>query len=133
MTDSLGYKAAIPGGCVSDLVSMAGTSDAGHLLKTYECRGDLAAQSPMSHVAQVTTPILILHGEDDDRCPVGQAEQWFAALRERNVPVRLVRYPGGSHLFLLNGRPPHRVDYNERIVQWLEQWIPVAGTPVSPS
>ncbi|WP_433360428.1 S9 family peptidase [Streptosporangium sp. CA-115845] len=127
------FKAAIPGGCVSDLVSMAGTSDAGHLLKTYECRGDIAAQSPMSHVAQVTTPTLILHGENDDRCPVGQAEQWFAALRERNVPVRLVRYPGGSHLFILNGRPSHRVDYNERIVEWLEQWIPVTGTPVSPS
>ncbi|WP_228644356.1 S9 family peptidase [Microtetraspora sp. AC03309] len=127
------FKAAIPGGCVSDLTSMAGTSDAGHFLKAYECRGDIAEQSPMTHVARVTTPTLILHGEDDDRCPVGQAEQWFAALREQGVPVRLVRYPGGSHLFILNGRPSHRVDYNERIVEWLEQWIPVDGTPVSPS
>ncbi|GLX02418.1 S9 family peptidase [Microtetraspora sp. NBRC 16547] len=131
------FKAAIPGGCVSDLVSMAGTSDAGHFLKTHECRGDIAAdiaaQSPMTHVARVTTPTLLLHGDADDRCPVGQAEQWFAALRERGVPVRLVRYPGGSHLFILNGRPSHRVDYNERIVEWLEQWIPVDGTPVSPS
>lgn len=127
------FKAAIPGGCVSDLTSMAGTSDAGHFLKAYECRGDIEEQSPMTHVARVTTPTLILHGEDDDRCPVGQAEQWFAALREQGVPVRLVRYPGGSHLFILNGRPSHRVDYNERIVEWLEQWIPVDGTPVSPS
>ncbi|WP_067139478.1 S9 family peptidase [Microtetraspora malaysiensis] len=127
------FKAAIPGGCVSDLVSMAGTSDAGHLLKAYECRGDITAQSPMTHVAQVTTPTLLLHGDADDRCPVGQAEQWFAALREQGVPVRLVRYPGGSHLFILNGRPSHRVDYNERIVEWLQQWIPVAGTPASPS
>ncbi|WP_218004591.1 S9 family peptidase [Microtetraspora niveoalba] len=127
------FKAAIPGGCVSDLLSLAGTSDAGHLLKVYECRGDLSAQSPMTHVARVTTPTLLLHGEDDDRCPVGQAEQWFAALREQGVPVRLVRYPGGSHLFILNGRPSHRFDYNERIVAWLQQWIPVDGTPVSPS
>ncbi|WP_066944392.1 S9 family peptidase [Microtetraspora fusca] len=127
------FKAAIPGGCVSDLVSMAGTSDAGHFLKAYECRDDITAQSPMTHVAQVTTPTLLLHGETDDRCPVGQAEQWFAALREQGVPVRLVRYPGGSHLFILNGRPSHRVDYNERIVEWLQQWIPVGGTPGSPS
>jgi dipeptidyl aminopeptidase/acylaminoacyl peptidase len=79
----------------------------------------------------VSTPTLLLHGDSDDRCPVGQAEQWFAALRERGVPVRLVRYPGASHLFILNGRPSHRADYNERIVEWLEQWISVDGTPVS--
>ncbi|MGV9306087.1 S9 family peptidase [Nonomuraea sp. NPDC004354] len=117
------FRAAIPGGCVSDLTSMSGTSDAGHLLKTFECRGDLAAQSPLTHVAGVRAATLVLHGERDDRCPVGQAEQWFAALRERGVPARLVRYPGGSHLFILNGRPSHRLDYNERIVAWLEQWV----------
>ncbi|MER7503177.1 S9 family peptidase [Nonomuraea pusilla] len=121
------FKAAVPGGCVSDLTSMSGTSDAGALLKTYECAGDVAAQSPMTHVSQVTTPTLLLHGEADDRCPVGQAEQWFAALREQGVPVRLVRYPGASHLFPLNGRPSHRYDYNERIVAWLEQWV--SGSP----
>ncbi len=117
------FKAAIPGGCVSDLTSMSGTSDAGYFLKMFECCGDLTAQSPLTHVAGVTAPTLVLHGERDDRCPVGQAEQWFAALRERGVPARLVRYPGGSHLFILNGRPSHRIDYNERIVAWLEQWV----------
>ncbi|MFD0887934.1 S9 family peptidase, partial [Streptosporangium algeriense] len=127
------FKAAIPGGCVSDLSSMAGTSDLGYLLKVHECGGDVTDHSPMENVGKVTTPTLLLHGENDDRCPVGQAEQWFAALRERGVPVRLVRYPGGSHLFILNGRPSHRTDYNERIVAWLEQWIPSAGTAVSPS
>ncbi|GAA4086223.1 S9 family peptidase [Nonomuraea soli] len=117
------FKAAIPGGVVTDLTSMSGTSDAGYYLKTYELLGDLVRQSPFTHVAKVTTPTLILQGENDDRCPVGQAEQWFAALREQGVPARLVRYPGGSHLFILNGRPSHRFDYNERIVQWLEQWV----------
>ncbi|WP_433509009.1 S9 family peptidase [Nonomuraea sp. CA-143628] len=121
------FKAAIPGGCVSDLASMAGTSDAGSLIKAYECRGDLQAQSPIAQVARVTTPTLLLHGDSDDRCPVGQAEQWFAALREQGVPVRLVRYPGASHLFILNGRPSHRYDFNERIITWLEQWV--TGSP----
>ncbi|SDK47095.1 S9 family peptidase [Nonomuraea jiangxiensis] len=121
------FKAAIPGGCVSDLASMGGTADLGLLLKEHECRGDLAAQSPITHVANVTAPTLLLHGQDDDRCPVGQAEQWFAALRERRVPVELVRYPGASHLFILGGRPSHRYDYNERIIAWLEQWV--SGSP----
>ncbi|MER6952140.1 S9 family peptidase [Nonomuraea sp. NPDC000554] len=120
------FKAAIPGGSVADLSSMVGTSDAGYFLKEYECAGGVVAQSPITHVAGVATPTLILHGENDDRCPVGQAEQWFAALRERAVPVRLVRYPGASHLFILNGRPSHRFDYNERIIAWLEQWVTVS-------
>ncbi|MEV1170772.1 S9 family peptidase [Nonomuraea sp. NPDC049784] len=121
------FKAAIPGGCVSDLTSLSGTSDLGHLMKVHEYAGDLAAQSPITHVADVTAPTLILHGEDDDRCPIGQAEQWFTALRERRVPVELVRYPGASHLFILSGRPSHRYDYNERIIAWLEQWV--SGSP----
>ncbi|WP_218125724.1 alpha/beta hydrolase family protein [Sinosporangium album] len=112
---------------------MSGTSDAGLFLKKYECVDDIAAQSPMTFVERVTTPTLILQGQDDDRCPMGQAEQWFTALRERRVPVRLVRYPGGSHLFIVNGRPSHRRDYNERIIAWLEQWIPGAGAPGSQS
>ncbi|MGR6920683.1 prolyl oligopeptidase family serine peptidase [[Actinomadura] parvosata] len=65
---------------------------------------------------------LLLRGESDDRCPIGQSEQWFAALRERRVPVELVRYPGAGHLFQGGGRPSHRYDYNERMIAWLEQW-----------
>ncbi|MEV4839965.1 S9 family peptidase [Nonomuraea sp. NPDC049486] len=121
------FKAAIPGGAVTDLVSMGGTSDMGYFLKMFECGGDVVPQSPLTHVDDVTTPTLLLHGDTDDRCPVGQAEQWFAALRERGVPVRLVRYPGASHLFILNGRPSHRIDYNERIIAWLQQWV--TGSP----
>ncbi|GGP06571.1 S9 family peptidase [Nonomuraea glycinis] len=121
------FKAAVPGGAVTDLTSMSGTSDMGYLLTKFECGDDVVAQSPFTHVADVRTPTLLLHGENDDRCPVSQAEQWFAALREQGVPVRLVRYPGASHLFLLNGRPSHRLDYNERIIAWLEQWV--TGSP----
>ncbi|MEV0612384.1 S9 family peptidase [Nonomuraea sp. NPDC050404] len=121
------FKAAIAGGAVTDLTSMSGTSDMGHAITAYECPGDLAAQSPLTRVGEVTAPTLLLHGENDDRCPVGQAEQWFTALRERRVPARLVRYPGASHLFILNGRPSHRFDYNERIIAWLEQWV--SGSP----
>jgi dipeptidyl aminopeptidase/acylaminoacyl peptidase len=66
----------------------------------------------------VTAPTLIYHGERDDRCDLGQAEEWFNALRARKVPVQLVVYPGGSHLLILNGRPSHRVDFNRRVHEW---------------
>ncbi|HEU5161217.1 MAG TPA: serine hydrolase [Streptosporangiaceae bacterium] len=119
------FAAAVAGGVVADTASMAGTSDAGHLLVgleiglPYEDRERTAAQSPYERVAGVTTPTLILHGLADDRCPPGQAEQWFGALRARGVPTQLVLYPEASHLFILDGRPSHRLDYSRRIVDWV--------------
>ncbi|MFI7422406.1 S9 family peptidase [Nonomuraea sp. NPDC049684] len=120
------FAAAVPGGVVVDLRSMLGTADLGYFLAKYEVRDEFVEQSPITYAGDVVTPTLILHGGSDDRCPIGQAEQWFEALRERRVPVRLVRYPGGSHLFILNGRPSHRFDYNERILAWLDQWVSVS-------
>ncbi|WP_217370611.1 S9 family peptidase [Nonomuraea antri] len=115
------FAAAVPGGVVTDLRSLAGTSDVGQSLADGEVGDDARreALSPLTHAAGVRAPTLILHGEADDRCPVGQAEQWFHALRARGVPVRLVRYPGASHLFVLTGRPSHRADYSRRLVDWV--------------
>jgi CubicO group peptidase (beta-lactamase class C family)/acetyl esterase/lipase len=123
------FAAAVPGGAVCDLVSMAGTSDGGHYLAKYEYGGPpyelrerYEATSPYARIDHVKTPTLLLHGGADIRCPVGQAQQWFTALRERGVPTRLVLYPEASHLFILEGRPSHRLDYNRRIVDWVEEY-----------
>src|SRR5262245_19822118 len=78
--------------------------------------------SPLAHVDRVATPTLLLHGAADVRCPVGQAQQWHTALRERGVPTRLVLYPEASHLFVLEGKPSHRLDYNRRVVDWMEEY-----------
>lgn len=122
------FAAAIAGGVVADLTSMWGTSDAGPALARLEWPDPfaeperLAAISPWSRVQHVRTPTLLLHGSADERCPVGQAEQWFAALRSRNVPTEMVLYPGGSHLFVLDGRPSHRTDYSQRLLDWTERY-----------
>ncbi|MDR6865707.1 dipeptidyl aminopeptidase/acylaminoacyl peptidase/CubicO group peptidase (beta-lactamase class C family) [Microbacterium resistens] len=129
------FAAAVPGGVVTDLISMGGTSDAAHYITAAENGGlpwsdreRLLERSPYTHVDRVTTPTLILHGAADDRCPVGQAEQWFTALRERGVPARLVLYPGGTHLFPLIGPPSHRADFSTRIIDWVCRHAPAAGT-----
>ncbi len=125
------FAAAVTGGIVADLFSMGGTSDDAHLLSLFEIgilpwqsegRERLAAMSPYTHVENVQTPTLVLHGEKDLRCPVHQAQQWHYALREREVPTELVIYPGGSHVFPLLGAPSHRVDYARRIVEWVERF-----------
>lgn len=119
------FAAAIAGGAVSDLVSLAGTSDCGAELIRAELGvtywdepATVAKMSPITAVDQVGTPTLLLHGAADERCPLGQAEQWYTALHERGVPTELVSYPNASHLFILDGVPSHRVDYNRRIVDW---------------
>ncbi|QEW02920.1 serine hydrolase [Microbacterium lushaniae] len=132
------FAAAVAGGVVSDLTSMGGTADEAHLLNVFEVaampwdprdRDRIAAMNPYAQVDRVQTPTLVLHGGADVRCPVGQAEQWHLALRERGVPTRLVLYPGGSHLFPLAGRPSHRIDYNTRVVEWVEQYAADAAGP----
>ena len=120
------FAAAAPGGVVTDLVSFCGTADVAGLFDSSEF-GATAAEdpdllrrlSPLTRVTEVRTPTLVLQGAADDRCPVGQAEQWFTALRTLGREVEMVLYPGGSHLFILSGRPSHRADWNTRIVEWV--------------
>jgi dipeptidyl aminopeptidase/acylaminoacyl peptidase/CubicO group peptidase (beta-lactamase class C family) len=133
------FAAAVAGGLVCDLVSMAGTSDAGHYLADLELGGlplaepdAYAHMSPMTQVTQVRAPTLIVHGAADVRCPIGQAEQWHTALRERGVPTRMLLYPDASHLFILQGKPSHRIDFNRRVLDWVEQYAGDVGGPRRP-
>jgi len=133
------FAAAVGGGVVADLVSQWGVSDVGPAMGGLEWPNPftdpdaLAACSPWSRVGSVTTPTLLLQGQDDQRCPAAQAEQWFAALRSRGVPTEMVLYPGSSHLFILNGRPSHRADYNRRLIDWTEQHMSTTTTTATTS
>jgi dipeptidyl aminopeptidase/acylaminoacyl peptidase len=120
------FAAAVPGGCLSNLSSFFGTSDVGAGLGAFEIGGDPWAQrdrfedlSPITHVEKVRTPTLVLHGGSDDRCPVEQGEEWFTALRVLGCETEMVRYPGASHLFIVLGRPSHRIDYCRRVHDWV--------------
>ncbi|HEX6341055.1 serine hydrolase [Umezawaea sp.] len=133
------FAAAVAGGVVSDLTSMAGTADVGHFLAELELGGlpwsdrdRYEAMSPFARVDRVRTPTLVVQGAADVRCPIGQAQQWYAALREQGVPTGLVLYPEGSHLFILEGRPSHRVDFNRRIVDWVERYAGDVAGPRRP-
>lgn len=126
------FKVAVAGGCVSNLESFHGTSDIGPWFMHYQIEGPLAATretyrrlSPVRYADRIRTPLLLLHGEDDDRCPIGQSEEMFSALLAAgNVKTEFVRYPKASHLFIYMGRPAYRVDYCKRLVGWITRYIP---------
>jgi dipeptidyl aminopeptidase/acylaminoacyl peptidase len=76
--------------------------------------------SPITYAGQVTTPTLIIHGEDDPAVPVAQAYAFYRALCERNVPVELVVYPREGHGLSERG---HLQDYMKRLLEWLERYL----------
>jgi len=136
------FKAAVVGAPVTNLESFHGTSDIGPWFGLFEMKGDLVGHretyrrlSPVTYVDRITTPTLVLHGEADDRCPIGQGEELYAGLvAVGKVPAEFVRYPGASHLFVGTGRPSHRVDYTRRIVAWVTRFTlsPAGSSPLSP-
>jgi dipeptidyl aminopeptidase/acylaminoacyl peptidase len=74
--------------------------------------------SPMSKVADITTPVLILHSENDLRCSIEQADQLFVALRLLGRPVEYWRFPEEGHELSRSGAPRHRVQRAEIILDW---------------
>ncbi|HLY21131.1 MAG TPA: S9 family peptidase [bacterium] len=125
------FKAAVVGAPVVNVESFHGTSDIGPWFGEWEMRGDVVTQretyrrlSPINYVERATTPTLIVHGEADDRCPIGQGEELFAGLiAAGRAPVEFVRYPGQSHGFRGTGRPSHRVDVVRRVVEWIGRYV----------
>jgi dipeptidyl aminopeptidase/acylaminoacyl peptidase len=125
------FKAAVIGAPVVDLVSFYGEADIGHTFGPMQIGGtpttnpeEYRFRSPLTYLENMTTPALILHGEADDRVPIGQGEQLFASLLAAGREVELVRYPGGSHVSVTRtGFPAHRLDYLERLVGWFERWV----------
>jgi dipeptidyl aminopeptidase/acylaminoacyl peptidase len=119
------FKAAVCGAPCFDLESMYGTSDISHAWGRYEWGGTpheaseaFAAHSPSTFAHRATTPTLIMQGEADDRCPIGQGEQMFVALKQAGCEVEFARYPGGAHTMLRVGPPSHRADFLERLLGW---------------
>ena len=81
-------------------------------------------QSPLRHVADISTPLLILQGEADRRCPTGDVEQLFVALRRLGREVEYVLYPEGGHRYHRLARPDRRIDRHRRLVGWFERHMP---------
>jgi dipeptidyl aminopeptidase/acylaminoacyl peptidase len=115
------FKAAMVGAGVTDLFSMATTTDISpSFSQSYmgPLQPNIAiydAHSPVRYLANVHTPVLILHGEADPRVPISQGEEFFNGLRFLNKDVQMVRYPREPHIFR---EQSHQIDSLTRILTW---------------
>ena len=120
VTQTHRYKAAIEGAGITDWLSFIPTSDIAQV--DYDLRWQEKDPSPflqfsaVMHADQVTTPLLILHGEADLRVPAFQAREFFILLAERGKTVRMVTYPSSPHF-------PRLAEQRRNIWVEIKDWL----------
>jgi len=115
-----------------DPEAFVGTSDIGSFFSDEYTGTDpqrMREQSPQAVVGQVTTPTLVIHSEDDLRCPLGQGERYYAALKRNGVEAELLIFPGENHELSRSGRPRHRLQRFEAVLDWWARHLPSAANP----
>ena len=124
------FRCAITERGVANRHSAVGTSDFPPMADGYwpgnawDRPERLWEQSPLRHAANIGTPLLIIHSEGDLRCPVEQAEQFFAALKALKREAVFVRYPQETNHGLSRSGPPDlRIDRLHRIANWLDRHL----------
>jgi dipeptidyl aminopeptidase/acylaminoacyl peptidase len=126
------FKAAVTCRSIANWVSKFGVSDMGFTqpesisgAKTY-WGDDLIEQmkhSPIYYADKVKTPCLLIHSEQDYRCPMAEGEQWFTALKLNNVPTEMVRFPDENHELSRSGKPKHREERFQHILRWFREYL----------
>lgn len=112
-----------------DPTAFPGSSDIGSFFGQEYVGTDPAqieAQSPMAVVDRVTTPTLVLHSELDFRCPLEQATRYYAALKRQGTEAEMLVFPGEDHELTRAGRPQHRVQRFDAVLDWWSRHLPVA-------
>ena len=120
------FRAAVTQRCVYNMESMLG-GDYGPLIvhevgcMPWKDPRRFRRTSPHATVTKIRTPLLIIHSEQDLRCPIGQAEEMFTTLKYLGREVELVRFGGESHGLSRGGRPQNRAERLRRIIDWFKR------------
>ncbi|HEX6681964.1 MAG TPA: S9 family peptidase [Candidatus Limnocylindrales bacterium] len=119
------FRAAVSERAVNAIDSFIGTSDVGWIFGgVYGWDTEThAQQSPLTHAANVRTPVLIIHSENDFRCPLEQAQRYYHALKWRGVPTEMLLFPGEGHEMSRTGLPSHRIARFEAILDWFNRYL----------
>ena len=124
------FKAAVTQRCVSNFVSMWGSSDFNWAFQTelgnkppFEDLQNYWAHSPIAYIGNAQTPTLVIHNEGDLRCPIEQSEQVFVALKKLGVDSEFVRFPDEFHGLSRTGRTDRRMARLNHILRWFDKYL----------
>ena len=125
VTQTPRFKAAAAGASIADLADLYYLTDAGEVMAEYyqlpwENPDGYRRSSPLTHAANVTTPILISHGDRDPRVPLATAQKFFRALQALGKTAEMDIYPGGGHVFY---PPQQEKAVMTRNFDWMRKWI----------
>jgi dipeptidyl aminopeptidase/acylaminoacyl peptidase len=133
ITQTNEFKAAIPIAGISNLISYNYMTyynqyeemEFGQFLHQGRLMDEAWERSALKHVANVHTPTMLVHGENDPDVPIAEAEQYFVALKDVGVDTIMVRYPREGHGVR---ETRHQIDLIDRSIRWYEGHFPNAGT-----
>ncbi|MCK4352075.1 S9 family peptidase [candidate division WOR-3 bacterium] len=124
------FKAAVTQRSVSNLISMYGSSDFNWAFQEefgdkppWESFENYWRQSPMKYIGNAKTPTLVIHSEQDLRCPIEQDEQIFVALKKLGVDTEMVRFPEEPHGLSRGGRTDRRIERLNHIRRWFDRYL----------
>ena len=124
------FKSSVVERALLNWETMVGTSDIGitfpemYLLEEFDKNINLyRKKSPITYANNIITPTLIIHSENDYRCPIEQAEQLFSNLKRRGVESAMMRFPAESHELSRSGQPVHRKQRFEAIINWHKKYL----------
>ena len=116
---------------ISNWMSMYGISDIPPISNFEVCSADPYSEkgfaemwdvSPLKYVRNAKTPTLIIHSEEDHRCPIAEGYQLYTALVYLRVPARMVVFHGENHELSRTGKPAHRLRRLEEITGWFDRY-----------
>jgi dipeptidyl aminopeptidase/acylaminoacyl peptidase len=119
---------------ISNWISFYGVSDIGPRFTETEIGGDvmndfqkLWRMSPLASVGNVKTPLLLVHSENDLRCPIEQAEQFYTCLKRQGCDTELFRVPNANHDLSRSGKPKLRLARLNAIFDFIHKRLPAEG------
>jgi dipeptidyl aminopeptidase/acylaminoacyl peptidase len=124
------FRAAVSQRGISNWVSFFGTSDIGYFFSPDHVGGlpwsdpeKYREKSPLTYADAVHTPLLLIHSENDLRCPIEQGEQVFVALKKLGVETEMIRFPDEPHGLSRGGRTDRRIERLEHILRWFDRTL----------
>ncbi len=123
------FKSAVAQRGVYNISSFYGTSDVPLLMSNefdaepWDNHDVFWDNSPLKYAADIKTPLLLIHSENDFRVPIEQAEQLFAWVRRAtDTPIHMLRYPREGHELSRSGEPGHRISRLTEMVDWFDRY-----------